>query len=379
MSGLAVVAGESPLPATSGLRQRILHLTRALASAFDVELLALGDVPAADGEPFSLRGVPHDRSRVAALLRSVRAPYEAAKVRSPRLEQLLTAGNWATVQAELPFVARAALAARVPLVLDAHNIEADVLATLARTDSRAAHRVRWRWESVKTAAYERRVMAAAAAVCTTSDADAASAERLGSRRTVVVPNGVDCAAIEHRQPARTAQLAYVGHFGYRPNVLAAVELVDQVLPRVRAEVPDAGLVLVGRDPGADLRAREGAAVTVAADVPDVLPYLHRSRALVVPLRSGGGTRLKVLEAFAAGVPVVSTPFGVAGLDVRDGQDVLLADSAAELAAQCVRLLREDGLAASLSERGRALAESRYDWAVVARPLVELHADLGRLR
>ena len=313
------------------------------------------------------------------MLHSLRTPYEAAKVRSARLEQMLAAGTWATVQAELPFVASAALAARAPLVLDAHNIEADVLATLARTDGRAAHRARWRWESAKTARYERRVIVAAAAVCTTSDADAAAADRLGSRRTVVVPNGVDCAAIAYGPPARTADLAYVGHFGYRPNVLAAVELVDEVLPRVRADVPDAGLLLVGREPGAEVRSREGAAVTVAADVPDVLPYLHRSRALVVPLRSGGGTRLKVLEALAAGVPVVSTPFGVAGLDVRDGQDVLLGDSAADLAAQCIRVLRDDALALSLSERGRELVESRYDWPVVARPLVELHAELGRSR
>ena len=336
-------------------------------------------MPAGHGEPFSLRGVPHDRSRAAALLRSFRTPYEAAKIRSPRLEQLLAAGTWATVQAELPFVASAALAARAPLVLDAHNIEADVLATLARTDGRAAHRARWRWESAKTARYERRVISAVAAVCTTSDADAESADRLGSRRTVVVPNGVDCAAIEYRRPASSADLAYVGHFGHRPNVLAAVELVDEVLPRVRADVPDAGLLLVGREPGAEVRSREGTAVTVAADVPDVLPYLHRSRALVVPLRSGGGTRLKVLEALAAGVPVVSTPFGVAGLDVRDGQDVLLGDSAADLAAQCIRVLRDDALALALSERGRALVASRYDWSVVARPLVELHAELGRSR
>lgn len=379
MTRVLVVAGESPLPPTSGLRQRILQLSRQLAAAFDVELLVLGDVPPADGEPFALRGVSHERSRMRALARSVRAPYEASKVSSSELGRVLAEGRWSTVQAELPFVAPAASAAHAPLVLDAHNIEADVLATLARTDGRVLHSARWRWESAKTARLERVVMSTAAAVCTTSDADAAAAERLGSRRTVVVPNGVDCTAVGYRAPAETTELVYVGHFGYRPNVLAAIELVDDVLPRVQAVVPDVRLLLVGREPGPELRSRAGPAVTIAADVPDVLPFLQRSRALVVPLRAGGGTRLKVLEALAAGVPVVSTPFGVAGLDVRDGRDVLLAESAAGLAARCIRVLLEDELAAALSTQGRALAERRYDWSVVARPLIRLHAELGGLR
>jgi glycosyltransferase involved in cell wall biosynthesis len=371
-----VVAGESPLPPTSGLRQRILHLSRQLAAAFELELLVLGDVPPADAEPFVLEGVAHERSRARALARSLGSPYEAAKVRSLEFARLISEGRWSTVQAELPFVASAALAARIPLVLDAHNIEADVLATLGRTDGRPLHRLRWRWESAKTERLERRVMTAAAAVCTTSDADAAAAERLGSRRTVVVPNGVDCASVRYGPPADTVELLYVGHFGYRPNVLAAIELVDEVLPRVQALVPDARILLVGREPTPELLSRAGESVTIAADVPEVLPFLQRSRALVVPLRAGGGTRLKVLEALAAGVPVVSTPFGVAGLGVRDDREVLLGESAADLAAQCVRVLTEDELAAALSSQGRALAERDYDWSVVARPLIDLHSELS---
>jgi glycosyltransferase involved in cell wall biosynthesis len=372
-----VLAGESPLPPSSGLRQRILHLTRALAAELDVELAALGDVPAGTAEPFTIHSVPHEVSRARALATSLRQPYQAAKVESAVLRRLVAAGKWTSVQAELPFIAPAA-GERAPLVLDTHNVETDVLRTLADLERRPFHRLRWRWEAAKTERFERRVLARAAAVCATSDADAAELERLGARNVLVVPNGVACAEIEHRPPAAGAELCYVGHFGYRPNVLAAVELVDTVLPRLRAELPDATVTLVGREPGPELAARAGESVSVAADVPDVLPFLRRCRALVVPLRSGSGTRLKVLEALAAGVPVVSTPFGVGGLDVRDGTHVLVGATPRELAEQALRVLRDDSLAAALSTAGRALVEARYDWPVVARPLVELHADLGRV-
>ena len=371
-----VLAGESPLPPSSGLRQRILHLARALAAELDVELAALGDVPSGSSEPFAIHSVRHDVSRARALASSLRQPYQAAKVESAALRRFVATGEWTSIQAELPFVAPAA-GSQAPLVLDAHNVETDVLSTLAAVDERRLHRVRWRWEAAKTERFERAVLARARAVCATSDEDASALEGLGAHHLLIVPNGVACASVEHRPPAASAELCYVGHFGYRPNQLAAIELVDAVLPRVRAELPAATVTLVGREPGADLARRVGEGVTLAADVPDVLPYLHQARALVVPLRSGSGTRLKVLEALAAGVPVVSTPFGVAGLDVRDGQDVLIGGSSADLAAAAVRVLSDDGLADGLSERGRRLVERRYDWPVVARPLVELHAALAR--
>jgi len=371
-----VLAGESPLPPTSGLRQRILHLTRALAVEMNVELAALGELPAAPDEPFAIHQVPHDVSRARALAGSLRGPYQAAKVSSKPLRRLVAGGEWTSIQAELPFVAPAAGSATAPLVLDAHNVESDVLRTLAEIDDRGLRRARWRWEAAKTQRFEREVLARAAAVCATSDDDAAVLERLGAGTLLIVPNGVACADVEHSLPAGGAQLCYVGHFGYRPNLLAAIELVDSVLPRVQAVVPAASVSLVGRQPGPELAGRVGPSVSVAADVPDVLPFLRRSRALVVPLRSGSGTRLKVLEALAAGVPVVSTPFGVTGLDTRDGTNVLLGTTAQDLAEQAVRVLSDDSLASALSTAGRALVEERYDWPVVARPLVQLHRDFG---
>jgi glycosyltransferase involved in cell wall biosynthesis len=141
-------------------------------------------------------------------------------------------------------------------------------------------------------------------------------------------------------------------------------------------VPAARARIVGRDPTPRLRDRHGGAVQITGTVPDVLPHLRAAGVLVLPLRSGGGTRLKVLEAMAAGVPVVSTPLGVEGLAVRDGEHVLIGRSAADLAELAARVLRDRALAVALSRAGRALVERTYDWAVVARPLIELHHRLA---
>lgn len=371
-----VLAGETPLPATSGMRLRMLHLARQLGSAAEVEVAALGAVEPAPSEPFRLIGVPHRVGRARALAGSLTAPYMAAKASSGPLGELASQGDWSTVQAEFPWMVPAGLRSGATVILDAHNVESDLLTSMAEVETRPAHRARWRWEAAKMRRYEAEMAQRAAAVCATSDADAAAFEGLGARRVVVVPNGVDTTSVPHAQPANGNALVYVGHFGYQPNQVAARELAEEILPRVRAEVPDASLTLVGRDPGPAVRRLTGPGVEVTGSVPEVLPHLRAARVLVVPLRSGSGTRLKVLEAMAAGVPVVSTPLGVAGIELRDGEHVLLAESAAGLAEQAVRVIRDDALAARLSAAGRELVEGRYDWSAVARPLIALHEELA---
>lgn len=366
------LAAETPVPPTSGVRLRVLHLARQLAATADLEVLALGAAEA-DAEPFSLRGVPHADARWRALAESARHPYMAARLDSAAMRDAAAAARVDTVQAEFPYLVPAALAAEAPVVLSAHNVESEVMASLAEADGRLLHRRRWAWEARKTAGFEAAAARAVAAVAATSDHDAEVFERWGARRVVVVPNGVDTRAITHHPPPPGAELAYVGHYGYRPNALAAQELVEQVLPRV----PGATARLVGRDPGPEVERLEGPTVTVTGEVADSVAELRSARILLVPLRSGGGTRLKVLEALAAGTPVVSTAFGVAGLDVRDGEHVLIGETAEELAQLAARVVADDALAAALSERGRTLVERSYDWSIVARPLVELHRELAR--
>lgn len=212
------------------------------------------------------------------------------------------------------------------------------------------------------------------AVTATSQADAEAFERHGAHEVVLVPNGVDAAGIEFEPPSPGADIVFVGHYGYRPNAYAAAELAKEILPRVRSSVAAAQLVLVGREherpqvrPLGELPG-----VQLAGAVADVKPFLRSSRVTVIPLRTGSGTRLKVLEAMAAGVPVVSTSLGVAGLGLTAGREALLGETPAELAEAARRVIVDNALAESLARAGRDLVERCYDWPIVATPLLDLH-------
>jgi polysaccharide biosynthesis protein PslH len=376
MSTVMMIAVETPLPPVSGSRLRTLHLARHLAAELPLRMAVLGPAGEADGEPFAVTGVPHHGSRALSVLRAVRRPYSAVKLHSDELAALVREQAPAVVQAQEVWLVPAALTAGRPVVLDAHNVEGELLESLGAAERRPAHRLRWRWEARKVADWERRRVREATAVCATSDADAEAFERYGAKEVVVVPNGVDTGSIAHREPAPGARLFYAGHYDYRPNVAAAFELAGEVLPRVRERVPAATLELVGPDPKGALERCGGPGVRVAGRVDDVHAHLHAARVVVVPLRSGSGTRLKVLEALAAGVPVVSTPLGVAGLAVSDGRDVLIGRSAGELADLAARVIADDALARRLSRAGRELVERSYDWRIAARPLIALHHRLG---
>jgi glycosyltransferase involved in cell wall biosynthesis len=158
---------------------------------------------------------------------------------------------------------------------------------------------------------------------------------------------------------------YVGSMDYAPNVDGARVLLDQIVPRLRH--PEAHVALVGALPPPELRAAAAAAplpVEVTGRVEDIAPWFRSSRLLAVPLRIGGGTRFKIIEAMAHGVPVVTSTLGCAGLDVEHERDVLIADDPADFAACVDRLLGDDALARSLTRRARRTVEVNYDWRAI---------------
>jgi polysaccharide biosynthesis protein PslH len=180
----------------------------------------------------------------------------------------------------------------------------------------------------------------------------------------VVPNGVATDEL-HPAPERRdgpPTLAFTGSMNHPPNAEGALWFAADVWPRLRAQVPDARLLVVGRDPPPAVRrlsGRDGVEVTGA--VPEIAPFLAQAHAVVVPLLSGGGTRLKVLEAMAARRAVVSTSVGCEGIELQPGRDLLVADGGASFAAATLELLRDAELRAQVAAAGRRLVEEHYDW------------------
>ena len=195
-------------------------------------------------------------------------------------------------------------------------------------------------------------------------------------RINVVPHGVD---VEYFMPKgwkpRGNAVCYLGNFGHEPNVDAVLYFYREIYPSVKREIPDVKFYVVGRNPPPEIKALEAdGSVVVTGYVEDVRPYLHRCKAMVVPVRLGGGFRGKTLEALASGVPLVSTRLGVEGLKGVEDEDYLIAENPREFAEKLVALLRDEGLMVKLSRNGRRLVE-RFSWQRGVERLEEILARL----
>jgi glycosyltransferase involved in cell wall biosynthesis len=173
-----------------------------------------------------------------------------------------------------------------------------------------------------------------------------------------------------------SSVVFVGSMDFHPNVDAAAYFGREVWPEIHAAAPGLQFVIVGSRPVAAVRQlAKLPGVTVTGTVEDVRPYYRKALVAVAPLRIAGGTRLKILEAMAAGVPVVASRIGAEGLEVKPGQDLLVGDTPGEIAAAVSRLHGSPALWGQLSGRGRELVAARYDWAALGESLYHVHRDL----
>ena len=221
-----------------------------------------------------------------------------------------------------------------------------------------------RLEARRFAAFDRRWLARYAALVTMSPDDAATVRDVLALESTVVPNGVDTAALTASPLPGEPTVLFAGTFAYPPNAEALEWLLSEIWPRVLARRADARLLVVGRDVPPRLEALAGDSVTVAGWVPEMQPWFDRARAVLVPMRSGGGTRLKVLDGLASGRPLVSTTKGAEGVAIVPGEHALLEDTADGFAEAVVRTLSDDELAGRLGAAGRVLAEQVYDWRAI---------------
>ena len=268
----------------------------------------------------------------------------------------------------------------LPVIHDAHNVESEVLRRYGRTRRFSPIRplLAREWRLVRR--YERAAYRESALVCAVSEQDARAIRALAGREggVRVVPIAIDALGVTPRQTVEPEpRLLFVGGLHWPPNRDAVLHFVREVWPRVRTVVPSAQLTVVGREDALVARIlRQAPGVTVTGYVDDVGPFFAASRAMVVPLRAGSGMRVKILDAFALGLPVVSTPVGHEGIEVRPGVHLLSAAGARRFAEETVRVLTDDRLAAVLAAEARRLAVDRYDVRVVRKLLLDA---VGRVR
>jgi glycosyltransferase involved in cell wall biosynthesis len=259
----------------------------------------------------------------------------------------------------------------IPSVYDAHNFEAGLAARLEGQKRGRRDRLYGRLMARQVRNLEGWLARHAAQVWACSDADAAALRSAYGieGEVAIVPNGVD--TVHYARPdgaPRGAHFLFVGSYRYPPNQAAALELCDDVLPRLRRELPKAELHLVGRGiEGTDLADRHDPAggLNVIGGVEDVREAYWGARALLVPLREGSGTRLKILEAMAAGLPVVSTRLGAEGLDLVHEETVLFAETPEAFVDAALRLANDDALHGWLGAAARAHVERAFSQAACA--------------
>ena len=393
-----------PYPPHQGTAIRNWHILRHVAAHHTVDVLSFAANPPADlaaagplrdlvGRLDALPAPPRPLYRRLADMAAGHADM-ARRLHSDafaaRLAEWLADG-YDVVQAEgiemapylWPTSGPLPLAAR--LVYDAHNAEALLQQRNWLTDARqprrwAAAAYSWvQWQ--RLSALEADLLRRADGIIAVSETDAATLRALAPGLSpLVVPNGVDTAfydpaLADAQQPvplaADTPWLVFTGKLDYRPNIEASLWLVGDVMPRVWAAAPAVRVALVGRDPAPSVRALAGPRVTVTGWVPDTRPYIAAAALFVAPLRVGGGTRLKLLEALAMARPIVSTSRGAEGLDL--GAAAMLADDADAFATAVLALLADPPHRAAMSGAARQLAVARYDWQAILPRLDGLYA------
>ncbi len=373
-------------PAVSGAKLRDYHLARALGENADLTYLYF-----TGNNTISSKDLPFCRQIVAV---KKPKPYTPAKIVRGLFDRIpLTIINYSSAEmtstlAELTSASPFDLihidsihmvtylsglpdALRKRIVFNWHNIESELLLRYAETTSSLPRKIYASMTARRVESIEREILGTCFGHLVCSERERrALLDWVPGARIAVVENGVDTKAFNGVAKAARNRVLFVGSMAYHANSDAILRFTERIWPVIHERFPQWTLTVVGSDPPPQVRALSGqAGVEVTGTVPDVRPYYAEAILAIVPLLTGGGTRLKILEALAAGVPVISTSLGVEGLSITHGEEVLIADREADWLPACSSLGDQGELWQKLVANGRVLVESRYDWDVLGRSLV----------
>jgi len=256
-----------------------------------------------------------------------------------------------------------------PAVIFTHNVESKIFERHAHVNDNLLMRRLWRSQWRKMLRFENDSLKRFDRIVAVSEVDRQGfAEQYSLRDVDTIPTGVDLNYFPFRSQGEPGRVVFTGSMDWLANQDGIEFFLDEIWPRVCAQRDDASMSVVGRAPPERLmqRARQVPGLEFTGFVDDVRPYMHRASAYVIPLRVGGGTRLKVFEAMASGCPVISTAIGVEGLGLEDGVHYLEADSSEEFAAATVRVLDDPDLAQRLARAARRFVEDNASNSLVAR-------------
>ena len=384
-----------PFPLTDGGRIRVFNLLKQIAAKNEVTLLALETQPTdADGVTelqqlgIQVHLVPNaptlPRVSFGTLVNAFlkRQPITVARYALPayrqKFRELVATENFDLVHYEMFHTAQFRTDTDLPGVLSQQNVDSAIWRRLCGETTNPFYKFAYWTQQLAFQRYERVLSPKFDAVTCTSDIDAAVFQRHCAGDTIeIIPNGVD---VTHYQPDFTseasAHLIYIGSMDWYPNEDAVAFFADEVLPQIREKVPDVQFSIVGGNPSARVqRLTERAGVIVTGRVPEIKPYFAEATVFVVPLRIGSGTRLKILEALAMGKAIVSTSVGAEGLDLKDGEEIFIADEPTPFADAVTRLLTDPSLRRRIGENGRARVEQDYDWRSIGEKLHNLYESL----
>jgi sugar transferase (PEP-CTERM/EpsH1 system associated) len=395
-------------PANSGGRLRNYHLARHLAARSMVTFVEMCDA----GEEQHVLPEDSGFARLVTLhkghtyttskiLRGLAGPTPITVLNcwsrgsASQLGELLQAYQFDTVQIEgvhlieyLPVIRKAT--GFPAIIVDWHNIESEMMWRYAETSSNWVKKIAAKRTAKLIERSEDRLLEACATHTVTSERERQKLlARHSNARIQIIPNGIDTSfySVEKIAEARRRSgkadlkktILFVGSMDYHANVDAVTWFWREIWPEIAHNHPEIHFTIVGRDPAPEVRALASDRIHVTGTVDDVRPFYASALAVVVPLRSGSGTRLKILEAMAAGVPVVSTRLGAEGIEAEDDVHLLLADKCQEIAVAVGRLVTSPEMRVRLSREARSLVCKLYDWSIIGKQLYGIHADLARSR
>ena len=395
-----------PYPPKMGALQRNYNLLKQLARLADVYLVALCqrnilpvpvDLEEARRElakfcsHVEIVPLPADASRIhwyGLVLRSIMTahPYSVNWVDCPQLRSAIRT-LVRQVRFDVDHFDTIGLAeyrddvGDAPRVLNHHNIESQLMERRSGIERNALKRLYFRMEANKLRRYEKEHCGNFDVNITVSELDKTLLSEIApDSKTQVSTNGVDTDYFRPRgDDVIRGNLVFVGGMNWYPNRDAILRLCRDIWPLLEKEIPNVSLTIVGGAPPRELLdlARRDSRVLVTGFVDDVRPYLSTAEVYVCPMRDGGGTRLKILDALAMGKAIVSTTMGCEGIDVEPSRNVLIANTPREFVDQIQRIMNDRELRQRLGQEGRRLAERRYSWPTIAERLANIYQDLAR--